>query len=234
MKSTILLDMGNTLVRYYQRHEFPGVLRRSVEAARSALANAGLPVPDEAEVKRRVQLENPNPDSPKVKPLEGRLSRIFDVPEDDRETVELMCRAFMGPVFELGVVYEDVPDALEALRGRGLRLAVVSNTPWGSPAHLWREELERLGIAALVDAMFFCRDVGWRKPDERIFRHVFACLGVEPAECLFVGDDPRWDVAGPERVGMDSVLICRYGECSDAGVPVIQGLDELTSLLHHV
>jgi putative hydrolase of the HAD superfamily len=231
MKSTILLDMGNTLVRYYQRHEFPSVRDRSVGAVQAFLSTSGRPVPDEAEVARRVETENPNPHSPKVKPLEGRLSRIFGVPEDDGETIEQMCRAFMGPIFELGEVYDDVPGALAALHVRGLRMAVVSNTPWGSPAHLWREELERLGIASLVDAMFFCRDVGWRKPDERIFRHVFSSLGVGPDECLFVGDDPRWDIAGPEHVGMDCLLISRHGDPPDAGVPVIGRLDELVELL---
>jgi FMN phosphatase YigB (HAD superfamily) len=231
MKSTILLDMGNTLVRYYQRHEFPGVLHRAVEAVRVTLIESGRPVPDRAEVAQRVEAETPNPDSPKVKPLEGRLSRIFGVHEDDAGTVDLMCRAFMGPIFELGVVYDDVPGALAELRGRGLRLAVVSNTPWGSPAHLWREELHRLGIGSIVDTMVFCRDVGWRKPDERIFRHVFASLGVGPDECLFVGDDPRWDIAGPQRVGMDSVLICRHGEWPAEGIRAIKDLSRLAELL---
>lgn len=145
--------------------------------------------------------------------------------------VDLMCRAFMGPIFKLGVVYDDVPGALADLRDRGLRLAVVSNTPWGSPAHLWREELDGLGIAPMVDAMFFCRDVGWRKPDERIFRHVFSSLGVGPDECLFVGDDPRWDIVGPNRVGMGSVLISRHGEWPAADTPVIGDLGELLPLL---
>jgi FMN phosphatase YigB (HAD superfamily) len=231
MKSTILLDMGNTLVRYYRRDEFPGVLRRAVEAVRLRLAESGRPVADEEKVARRIEVEDPNPDSPRVKPLEGRLSRIFEVPEDDTATVELMCRAFMGPIFELGIVYDDVPGALADLRARGLRLAIVSNTPWGSPSNLWREELARLGIAGMVDAVFFCRDAGWRKPDERIFHHVLASLDAGPDECVFVGDDPRWDVAGPRRVGMDAILICRHGECPDAGVPIIRRLDELDALV---
>ncbi len=40
MIGTILLDLGNTLVRYYTSEQFPGVLRRAigatVEAARRA------------------------------------------------------------------------------------------------------------------------------------------------------------------------------------------------------
>jgi putative hydrolase of the HAD superfamily len=222
MKSTILLDMGNTLVRYYQRHEFPEVLSRAVDAVRVVVGSSGRSIPEADEVARRVEIENPNPNSPRVKPLEGRLCRIFDVAE--AETVDRMCRAFMGLIFELGRVYDDVPGALAGLRGRGLRLAVVSNTPWGSPGHLWREELDRLGIAGMVDAMFFCCDVGWRKPDERIFQHVFSSLGVGPEECLFVGDDPRWDVAGPQRVGMDAVLICRDGTAPAADAPVVSDL----------
>jgi FMN phosphatase YigB (HAD superfamily) len=48
-------------------------------------------------------------------------------------------------------------------------------------------------------------------------------LGVEADECLFVGDDPIWDVVGPEALGMETILIDRTGRDINA----IHGLDEI-------
>ena len=95
------------------------------------------------------------------------------------------------------------------MRAQGIKTAIVSNTPWGSPAALWREELARLGLADAVDVLVFCPDCGWRKPARQIFDYALGKLKAMPEQCVFVGDDPRWDIAGPEAVGMAAVLIDR-------------------------
>ena len=59
--------------------------------------------------------------------------------------------------------------AYQALRSRGIKTAIVSNTPWGSPADAWRAELTRHGLLDKVDATVFCMDVGWRKPHRAPF-----------------------------------------------------------------
>ena len=119
----------------------------------------------------------------------------------------------MAPIFALAEVYDDTLPTLADLRSRGVRTAIVSNSPWGSPPHLWREHLADLGLADRVDAAFFCGDCGWRKPAPQIFHYVFGRLGVTAERCLFVGDDPRWDLAGPQAVGMRAVIIDRSGAC---------------------
>ena len=104
---------------------------------------------------------------------------------------------------------------------------ILSNTPWGSPAEPWREELARHGLLDAVDAGVFCRDVGWRKSDPRPFEFICRTLGVRPASCLFVGDDPRWDLAGARAVGMDARLIDRIGAAHPPGENALRSLDDL-------
>jgi putative hydrolase of the HAD superfamily len=108
---------------------------------------------------------------------------------------------------------------------------VVSNSPWGSPPAAWRKELERLGLAPLVDSIVLCGDCGWRKPSPRIFEHACAELGVRGDECIFVGDDLEWDVAGSAAAGMRPVLIDRDGRYSSFTGLRIRRLNELTTLL---
>jgi putative hydrolase of the HAD superfamily len=88
----------------------------------------------------------------------------------------------------------------------------------------------RAGAARLrgeVDSAIFCRDVGWRKPASPIFRQAMARVGCEPDECLFVGDEPRWDLIGPRSLGMPAALIDRSGALGVDSVPRVVSLAEL-------
>jgi len=124
-----------------------------------------------------------------VTPLAERLARVFGLPRDDSTATEALCERFLEPVFAVARVYDDVLPVLARLRETGLRTAIVSNTPWGSPSKPWRQELERLGLLTLVDVAVFCGDVGWRKPAREIFLRAAADLGVDCRQCVFVGDE---------------------------------------------
>ena len=51
-------------------------------------------------------------------------------------------------------------------------------------------------------AIAYSDEVGFRKPDARIFQRSLAALGVAPARALHVGDNPDADVLGARRLGM--------------------------------
>lgn len=230
-KDAVLFDLGNTLVRYYEMREFPGILQQSIaEAAHFVDIEGVKPVPEDV-LRQRIQSENFEAKDCCVRPLEQRLAHIFGL-ETDRFSAGRMlelCRAFLGPIFALAHRYDDALPTLDALRERGCRAAIVSNTPWGSPAPLWQEEVARWGLAERVDAVVFCRDCGWRKPDRRVFEYALAKLQAVPEQCVFVGDDPRWDIAGPKAVGIDALLIDRQ-----ATAPTAQTLTTLQQLLGRV
>jgi putative hydrolase of the HAD superfamily len=127
---------------------------------------------------------------------------------------------------------EAVP-VLESIRQQGIKTAIVSNTPWGSSASAWRNELARHGLLDRVDASVFCGDVGWRKPNAAPFHRALELLHVAPAEAIFVGDDARWDVIGAQNAGVRPVLLC------PSHVPLIEGcvrinrLSDVLDLLDH-
>jgi putative hydrolase of the HAD superfamily len=133
----------------------------------------------------------------------------------------------MKPIFALARRYEDVLPVLRELGSRGFRKAIISNTPWGCPANLWREEIKRLDLDGQIDLAVLCRDVGWRKPARQIFDYTLDRLQVDAKDCVFVGDDPRWDLVGPRAVGMEAVLIDRRGVMQDTEEVPIRDLHEL-------
>jgi putative hydrolase of the HAD superfamily len=97
------------------------------------------------------------------------------------------------------------PGALEALtelRRRGRRLGLVT---------VCTEDVEELWpetpMARLVDAPVFSCSAGMNKPDPRIYALASQRLGVEPADCLYVGDGNNDELRGAERVGMRAVQL---------------------------
>ena len=106
---------------------------------------------------------------------------------------------------------------LEALRARGLKLAVVSNT--ANPEWLLRPVLDRQGIPERVDAIVLSSEVGKRKPHPAIFQRALSEVGVAPDEALFVGDRLQGDVFGASRVGMRTVQALWF-RADDGAAPV--------------
>ena len=231
MKRAVLFDMGNTLVEYWDRPAWRGILQEALSEVERYLAQVGMLSLPPGMVEQRVQDESRSAPDHRVQPLEGKLTRIYGLEKAPAEVRAEACRRFMVPIFARGRLYADAIPTLRSLRERGLCTAILSNTPWGSPAALWRAEMDRLGLLREVDLLVFCDDVGWRKPAPPMFRFAMENLGVEPDECLFVGDDPRWDIAGPRALGMDAVLIDRWDKADDPQESTIHNLGELWGVL---
>ena len=98
--------------------------------------------------------------------------------------------------------------ALHQLRAQGLALALVTN---GETAGQWRK-IRRFELAPLFDTILVEQEVGYGKPDERVFTLALERLGVEAREAWMVGDNPVWDVFGPQRLGITGVWIDASGE----------------------
>jgi putative hydrolase of the HAD superfamily len=231
-KSAVLFDLGGTLAYYYDMSEFPSILQHAISDVQSYLSQNNLLTVTPEIVRSRVRQEDHESADFQSRPLEARLRRIFDIElsTGSDEFVMELCKRFMAPIFARGTCYEDTVPALKEVRARGLRTAIVSNTSWGSPAALWRNEIGRLGLDSYMNAVVLDRDVGWRKPSERIFEFALKKLGANPTDCLFVGDHPKWDVIGPYRVGMEAVLIDRKTVTASADHS-ITNLQELVAWL---
>jgi putative hydrolase of the HAD superfamily len=100
----------------------------------------------------------------------------------------------------------DVPELLSYLRGRGIRVGVLSNTLW---PRSWHEEVfRRDGVLDLIDGAVYTSEIDWTKPHPEAFRAAMTAVGVtDPASCVFVGDRPYDDVHGAQSLGMRAVLV---------------------------
>jgi putative hydrolase of the HAD superfamily len=107
--------------------------------------------------------------------------------------------------FEL---YEDAIPTLDALRDRGLKLGLLSNSARDLDQFVAHHGLR-------VDAVLTSRAHGKTKPHEAIFRRMLELLDVAANDAVMVGDTVEDDVEGATAVGMRAVLLDRDGRYGD-------------------
>jgi putative hydrolase of the HAD superfamily len=121
---------------------------------------------------------------------------------------------------------------LAALRERGLRIGLLSNTHWPPAYH--ERFLERDGLRDLIDARAYTSEMTYMKPHPEAFRHALDATGVADASrAVFVGDRLFDDVFGAQRAGMRAVhrvnpLVPGYDVRPDA---TIVRLEELVPVI---
>jgi putative hydrolase of the HAD superfamily len=124
---------------------------------------------------------------------------------------------------------------LRALRERGLSLGLVSNT--FVPGQVLDRHLGELQLLDLFPVRVYSCDVGFRKPDRRIFELALNQLEADPRETLFVGDSLRADVGGARRLGMHVAWKRPRHQrhlAPPLGVPVLDRFRDLTALIERL
>ena len=116
-------------------------------------------------------------------------------------------------------VFEDALPALETLRQRGVRLAVVSN--WDSRLP---DVLKALSLDTWFETVVVSHFEGVEKPDAAIFHRALERTGVDAREAIHVGDSPELDGAGATAAGMDWVWVDRHNPGNDKAIPDLSRL----------
>ncbi len=90
---------------------------------------------------------------------------------------------------------------LTQLKDEGYQLAIVSNG--GHDTRL--NTIRGLGIETYFDEIISSGLVGFNKPQPEIFQITAERLGVQPTQCLYIGDHPINDVQGATEAGMHAL-----------------------------
>jgi HAD superfamily hydrolase (TIGR01549 family) len=99
-------------------------------------------------------------------------------------------------------LYEDALPALEALRGHGLRIGLVSNGQRDLDAFARHHGLD-------VDVCVGSASHGRVKPHRSIFEAALAALDATPDTAAMVGDSYADDIEGARALGMRAILLDR-------------------------
>jgi putative hydrolase of the HAD superfamily len=148
--------------------------------------------------RRRLERET-GPMEPHLRSIAAELQLTGDL-----DTVMRVRRDW---TFEALVPRREALPTLEELRRRGHKLGMISACSQDVP-DVW----DRTPLSDLFDSAIFSCSVGFSKPDRRIYELCADELGVEPADCVFVGDGANDELPGAERAGMSALQLRAPGE----------------------
>ncbi|HEY4612623.1 MAG TPA: HAD-IA family hydrolase [Bacteroidota bacterium] len=198
MINTVIFDLDNTLV------DFMAMKRQAIDAAISAMRDAGLQLPVE-EIRRRIEA---------IYALRGiEFQNVFDqllydeFSKIDYKILSSGVIAYRRAREAALVPYPHVTMTLVELAKMRLKLGVVSDAP---AREAWLR-LSYLNLHHLFDAVVTYEDTGEYKPKPGPFRKALELLKAKPEESLMVGDWAERDVVGAKQVGMKTIF-ARYGD----------------------
>ena len=119
---------------------------------------------------------------------------------------------------------------LTALHDTGVPWGIITN---GTPSQ--RPKIAASGFGDIMPFMVVSSEVGYEKPDPRIYQDGLKQLGgVSAADTLFVGDNVETDIGGAQLAGMATAWVRRGREWPAGNQPPdyqIDHVDELRSVL---
>ena len=126
--------------------------------------------------------------------------------------------------------YSHVMKVLLQMHKMGLKLGIITDAP---ELKAWMR-LTELGIQDFFDVVVAKTDDSEFKPSKQPFLKATSLLGLNPENCIMVGDSLERDIKGAQSVGMKAVL-AKYGvrkdsehDCSDY---VLEDIEELIPIL---
>ena len=127
--------------------------------------------------------------------------------------------------------FPNAEDTLLQLVKKGVKLALLTNGAGESQ----QEKIKRFGFSRYFPVRLIEGELGFGKPDQRVFETAMKKLETTPGQNWMVGDDLQRDIAGAQKMGIYSIW-CDYGR---NGLPesskvkpdkIINNIAELLSL----
>ena len=238
--SVVLFDLDDTLFAHRRAVELGVLAHRAAHGGDFVLAD------DAAELHRWTQLEELHYHrylSGELDFLEQRRERARDfvapygLDLSDDDSADTWFDRYLEKYRDAWTLLPDALPCLEELRRRipGVRFGVISN---GELA-FQTAKMDAVGLSEHIQHVIASAQVGFAKPDPRIFLVACGVFGVTPANAVYVGDRLRTDAIGARDAGLTGVWLDRPEhtppelpeEPARPGVPRIRSLAELPALL---
>jgi HAD superfamily hydrolase (TIGR01549 family) len=147
-------------------------------------------------------------------------------PQDYLEELSIIISEKMDVSYQPeSYVSEDVLPTLEILREDEFSLGLITNRSQSIATLLEEHEL-----TDVFDVILTAGEVGYWKPDPRIFQYALQVMKVEAGKAVYIGDNYFADVLGSRAAGLIPVLFDPIGIYPSPGCTVIRSIGDLPRL----
>jgi putative hydrolase of the HAD superfamily len=133
----------------------------------------------------------------------------MDLPEVDADAV---VERYSTVRLENMYLLPGAQPTLDLLLSRGYRLGLLTN----GDGKTQRYKIKRFDLAKYFKTILIEGELGFGKPDARMYRLALSALGLKPEQTYMVGDNLNWDVEAPQHLGIRAIWIDR----KETGLPI--------------
>lgn len=238
LPKAILIDLDDTIISYDQGVDTDACWRRSILA--HVQEDKAAQVDDMiSAIKERAKWHWSDPERHRIGRQDLATARqdiiataFLKWEMDDPGVARNIAISFGEERERALTIFADSVETINQLRTRGFKLALVTN---GNAKVQW-SKIHRFELSGLFDCIAVEGDLGFGKPDERVYQHVLEQLGVTAEEAWMVGDNFEWEVVSPQRLGIKGIWVDHKGmgvtsEESPKPFMIIKSLGDLLSAL---
>ena len=124
----------------------------------------------------------------------------------DPERISGAIQRYVGDRYRGLQLYDEALDVIQTIQQRK-QVGLITN----GPSKIQRDKLLWLDIAHRFPLILISEEEAIAKPDPEIFHRALQLAGTQPDAAMYVGNDPRVDIAGAQAAGLTSIWINRDG-----------------------
>ncbi|MBM3333090.1 HAD family hydrolase [Candidatus Sumerlaeota bacterium] len=179
-------------------------------------------------LREQVAVEMPDADSRLIEVRTESFRRALAICGHKDDLAPDLARIYYETRFCCATPYSGTLEVLPRLHGRYV-LGIISNGD---------TQLGEIGIKNCFDHIIMADEVGFAKPDRRIFEIAMDRVPCRPDEFIYVGDSPELDVVGAKNAGARVVWFNPSGQTYPAGLAPpdfeISDLGELVGVIERI
>jgi len=108
---------------------------------------------------------------------------------------------------QLWYLFDGVEETLQYIKGKNIKLGIMTN----GTSESQRGKLRRFNIEKYFDFIFIEGEVGYGKPDIKVYEYMLQETKTECSKIIMVGDNLIWDIEPPQKLGIYAIWINSKG-----------------------
>ncbi|MDO9334362.1 MAG: HAD family hydrolase [Dehalococcoidales bacterium] len=148
---------------------------------------------------------------------------------DNKQLADSIVRRYTALKMEVTDFVPDAEATIKYLKSKGIKLAVLTN----GEGKEQRARIDKFGLSNLIHACLIAGELGFGKPDPRVYQLALNKLNVKTDEAWMVGDRLESDILGAKRLGIFPIWFdsTRKGLPADAEIKPDKTINEIKELL---
>lgn len=129
----------------------------------------------------------------------------------DEDQSNSLADSFSAHRVELICLFPNSLNTLTELKSKNIKLGLITN----GTSNDQRAKLNRFNLTDFFDIILIEHEIGFGKPDLRVFMKALEYLNLEVKDVWMVGDNLVWDIHAPQQLGIYSI----WNDYQNKGLP---------------